>query len=93
MRRASANAATSVAALSGPTPAICFNSSTDASASAFSEPYFRNIFCPTCTTFAPCKPVRSRIAINSACVSASGPRATSRSRGRSLAGWSLRRKF
>ena len=47
MRRASANAAISVTALSGPTPAICFNSSTDASASAFSEPNFCNRFCPT----------------------------------------------
>ena len=92
MRLASANAATSVAALSRPMPGTCFNSSTVASASALSEPYFCKRLCPTCTTFAPFKPVRSRIAINSAWFRAPGPRATSRSRGRSLAGWSLRRK-
>ena len=45
MRRASANAATSVAALSRPMPGNCFNSSTVASASALSEPNFCNKFC------------------------------------------------
>src|ERR1039458_2651376 len=92
IRLASANAATSVAALSRPMPGTCFNSSTVASASALSEPYFCRRFSPIRTTFVPFNPVRSRMAINSAGERAPGPRATSRSRGRSLAGWSLRRK-
>ena len=58
---------------------------------AFSKPNFCITLCPTNTTFVPFKPVRSRMAINSACLSASGPRATSRSCGRSLAGWSFKR--
>ena len=53
--------------------------------------YFFNNCRPTSTTFAPFKPVRSRIAINSALLKAFAPFAASRSRGRSLAGWSLRR--
>jgi len=48
--------------------------------------------CPTCTAFAPFNPVRSRIAINSAWLKASAPSAASRSRGRWLTGWSLRRR-
>lgn len=46
---------------------------------------------PMSRALVPRKPVLTRIAINSAALNAAGPCATSRSRGRSPAGWSLRR--
>src|SRR5262249_10437604 len=79
-------AATSSNALAGPIPLISLSSLTEQRLSSANDLYLSSSSRATSITFIPRRPVRSRIAINSALVRASGPRASNFSRGRSSCG-------
>src|SRR4029077_2726758 len=80
------NAATNSNALAGPIPLIALSSLTEQRLNSAKDLYFSRSSRATSITFIPRRPVRRRIAINSGLVSASGPRASNFSRGRSSCG-------
>src|SRR5213592_3424500 len=91
-RRPSSNAAASRAALLRPTPGTRANSASGRPPSRRSDPSTRASSSPATTSASrPAQPVPRRIAKSSCPVSAAGPTAQSRSRGRSCSGCSARR--